>query len=526
MRRVAFPLVLLLSACSVGPDFHDPTPEAPEAWSDPSAVTPGKPGQSNITTLSNPDPKWWNGFDDPEMSSLIQRAIAGNLPLQQTVLRITEARQQEISAEAAGLPHLGGTASYMREQEGLKGLVRESSSGGGLGGSSSQTGGTNVGATVAGGANNFNLGSFYQPFNLFQDSLNASWEIDLFGRVRRSSEEARANTVMTVENHNDALVSLEAQTAQAYIDLRGAQAQETIADEDIKVEQGIVQLTQRRFKQGLASYLDVDNAQTQLDTTTAGVPTFLQQERVAANELCLLLGLAPGALDAELGQSRTVPTLPPDIAIGVPSEFAARRSDVRAAIAQLHAATASLGVAIAQTYPDVTLTGEAGTRAIDIQDLVHWANLFYSAGPQITLPILEGGQLTASIDLATAQQAEAALNYQQTVLTGLEQVENALAAYRTDRTRQISLADTVKVAQDGLYLAQNRYEHGLSTFIDVLTTENQLVTARQQYTDAATSVTEDVVTLYRSLGGGWESQNFTVVPAPESDKTLEHIFEQ
>ena len=486
---------------------------------------PGPPGHSNITTLSNPDPQWWNGFGDPEMSSLVHRAISGNLPLQQAVLRITEARQQEITAEAAGLPHLGGNASYEREQLGLKGLVRESNGSGIGSGFGSGTSGSANGGTGS-GAGGFDLSPLYQPVNLYQDSLNASWEIDLFGRVRRSAEEARANTVMAVGNHNDALVSLEAQVAQAYVDLRGAQAQERIADEDIKVEQGIVQLTQRRYKQGLASYLDVDNAQTQLDTTTAGVPTFLQQERVAANELCLLLGLAPGALDAELAQGKTVPTLPADIAIGIPSEFAARRSDVRAAIAQLHAATASLGVAVAQTYPDLTLTGEAGTRALDIQDLAHWANLFYSAGPQITLPILEGGQLTASIDLATAQQAEAALNYQQTVLTGLEQVENALSAYRTDRARQLSLADTVKVAEDGLYLARNRYEHGLSNFIDVLTTENQLVTARQQYTDAATSVTEDVVTLYRSLGGGWENQNFTVVPAPESDKTLEHIFEQ
>ena len=496
MRRFSLSFILLLSACTVGPDFIDPEPEAPQAWQDPSANAPAAPGHSNITTASNPDPHWWATFDDKELSSLVVRAVKGNLPLQQAVLRITEARQQEISAEAAGLPHLGGSASYTREQEGLKGLVRESNSGGF---NSSSTNTTAGGSSSSTGGSSFDISRFYQPIDLFQDSLNASWELDLFGRVRRQAEEARENTIETVENHNDALVSLEAQVAQAYVQFRGAQAQERIADEDIKVEQGIVQLTQRRYKQGISSYLDVDNAQTQLDTTTAGVPQFLQQERIAANELCLLLGLPPGALDTELETSRTIPTLPPDINIGLPGSFAMRRSDVRAAIAELHAATAALGIAVAQTYPDVTLTGAVGTRSLEIQDLVHWANLFYSAGPQISLPILEGGQLTANIDMTTAEQAEAALNYQQTVLTGLEQVENALSAYRTDRARQVSLADTVKAAEDGLYLARNRYEHGLSNFIDVLTTESQLVTARQQYTDAATSVTEDVVTLYRSL---------------------------
>jgi NodT family efflux transporter outer membrane factor (OMF) lipoprotein len=520
MRRILLPTLLLLSACSVGPDFLAPEPEAPATWNDPSANATNAPGHSNITTDANPDPQWWTGFNDPELTSLVQRAVSGNLTLQEDVLRITEARQQEISAEAAGLPHLGGKASYAREQEGLKGLVRESSGGFSSGSASSST------SSGSGSGSSFDLAPLYKPLNLFQDSLNASWELDLFGRVSRSAEEARANTVKAVEDHNDALVSLEAQVGQAYTQFRGAQAQESIAAEDIKVEQDILQLTQRRYKQGLSSFLDVDNAETQLDTTTAGLPQFQQQERVAANELCLLLGLPPGALDTELESGATVPTLPPDIAIGMPSQFAMRRSDVRSAIAQLHAATAALGVAVAQTYPDITLTGEAGTRSLEIQDLVHWANLFYSAGPQISLPIFEGGELTANIDLATADQAEAALNYQQTVLTGLEQVENALSAYRTDRARQLSLQQTVKAAEDGLYLARNRYEHGLSNFIDVLTTENQLVTARQQYTDAATSVTEDVVTIYRSLGGGWENQPFSQPPAPEADKVLEHVVEQ
>jgi NodT family efflux transporter outer membrane factor (OMF) lipoprotein len=507
-------LLLPLAACSVGPDFAMPDITLPDLWNDPSTKVEAPAGQANVTMQSNPDPQWWKSFNDPELTSLVERAIAGNLPLQQAVLRVEEARQQEITAEAAGLPHLDANASYMREQVGLKGLVRES------GGASS------FGSSSSSGSSSGFLDKLYQPINLFQDSLSASWEVDLFGRVQHATEEARANTIETVENHNDAMVSLEAQVAQTYAQFRGAQAQQAIANEDIKVETGILKLTKDRYQRGISSYLDVDNAQTQLDTTTASLPQFTQQGQVAANALCLLLGLMPGALDEELSTSTTQPTLPPDIPIGMPSALAERRADVRAAEQQLRAATAALDIAVADTYPELTLTGSAGTRALEIQDLTHWANHFYSAGPEISLPIFNGGTYTAAIAMQTAEQQEAALNYKQTVLTGLEQVENALAAYRADRARQQSLADTVKAASDGLYLAQNRYEHGLSTFIDVLTTENQLVTARQQYTDSALAVTEDVVTIYRSLGGGWEGQPNTKVPPPEADKTLEHLLEQ
>ena len=524
MRRLIIGLCIVsLAGCTVGPDYTPPDGNLPDVWNDPSTQQASPPGRSNVTTLSNPDPEWWKSFQDPELTSLIQRSISGNLPLQQAVLRITEARQQEITAEAAGLPHLGANASYMREQEGLRGLANESGANSyNFGGSGAAAGN---GAGSAGGSSNI-LNRLFNPFSLFQDSLNATWEIDLFGRVRRAAEEAEANTRMTVAEHNATLVSLEAQVAQTYAQFRGAQAQQRIEQEDEKVEQGIVELTQRRFKQGLSSYLDVDNAQTQLETTTASLPQFQQQLQVAANSLCLLLGLPPGALDKELTATQSVPLLPPDIPIGMPSELGKRREDVRQAAEQLHMATAALGVAVAQTYPDLNLTGEVGTRALELKGLGEWANLFYAAGPTATLPIFEGGQLTANIEMATAEQSEAALNFRQTVLTGLNQVESALAAYRADRARQISLAQTVKTSQDGLYLAQNRYEHGLSTFIDVLTTENQLVTARQQYTDSALAVTEDVVTLYRSLGGGWENQPNTKDPTPEGDAVLEHVIEQ
>ena len=516
MRRLLPILgILMLSACAVGPDFMPAMPELPDWWNDASAQEPLPTGQSNVTTASDPDPLWWRSFGDPELNSLIERAVKNNPTVQQTVLRISEARQEEIQAEARGLPHLNGNFSYMHEQLGLKGLVRETGSSFGGGAAGGSTGGFSVPS------------QFFQPVDLFQDSVNASWELDLFGSVRRSVEEAQANTESTIEAHNDALVSLEAQVAQSYAQLRGAEAQSRIAAEDVKVETDVLALTRRREARGLASDLDVDNAQTQLDTTTAGQPQFIQQEEVAANALCVLLGLPPGSLNNEL-DGQTVPTLPPDIPIGIPSSLAQRRPDIRQAEAQLHAATAALGVAVAQTYPDVTLTGAFGTRALEGEDLAHWANVFYSAGPQVSLPIFQGGALTAQIALTDAQQAEAALNYQKVVLNALQEVENALAAYRSDRARQISLRDTVRSAADGLYLAKDRYDNGLSSFIDVLTTENQLVTARQQLTDANLAVTVDVVMLYRALGGGYQTTGKEALPplTPTADETLKHLFEQ
>ena len=509
-------LVLLsttaLAACAIGPDYTPPLANTPSDWHDVSAKTAAPAGHSNVTTKTNPDPKWWESFQDPELNSLVSRAASQNLTLRQTVLRIEEARANVVGAAAAGLPHLSADGSYTREQLGLKGLSQE------MGGTNNFTGGE------AGGGNILN--QFYKPINLFQDSVDASWELDLFGRVRRQTEEAHATLESVVESHNDALVSAEAQVAQTYTQLRAAQAQNLIAEDDVKVERDIVALTKDRQQRGIVSDLDVDNAQTQLDITLSQMPAYQLQVDQAANNLAVLLGEPPGALDGELLAAKTVPLLPPDIPLGTPTTLAERRPDIREAAAKLHEATAAHGVAIAQTYPDITLTGQVGTRATEANYLTHWANLFYSFGPAISLPIFQGGQLTANIELTDAEEKEAALAYQQSVLNGLKEVENALASYRSDRASQMSLSDTVKSASDGLMLATDRYKHGLSSFIDVLTTESQLVTARQQYTQSAEAVTLDVVMLYRALGGGWEGVTPDKQQSPDMDDPLKHVLEQ
>jgi len=349
------------------------------------------------------------------------------------------------------------------------------------------------------------LNQLTQPADLFQYGLNSSWELDLFGRVRRSEEQAGARTQAQIEATNDALVMLEGQVAQAYVQLRGAQALAASQAENVRTTQGAFDLTYKRQRQGLATDLDVEQARTQLANTESQTPGYEKQAQQAMNRLSVLTGQQPGALDAMLGAAEPLPVIPSVIGIGVPSTLARRRPDVRQAEAQLHAATANIGVAVASFYPDVSLTGSFGLRALDASYLTNWASSFYSFGPSISLPIFQGGRLTAGLRLARAQEAEAALAYRGTVLNALREVEDALVAYRTDRTGRDKLAEAVRSGQTTLYLARDSYTHGLADFIQVLDAERTLVGSRQQLVQADVMLTNDVVALYNALGGGWQA---------------------
>ncbi|HEY0182119.1 MAG TPA: efflux transporter outer membrane subunit [Rhodopila sp.] len=510
MRALPWVLALGLAACSVGPDYTPPKSPEVAGWNDSSART-----GATVTPQTNPDPHWWNGFGDPVLTDLMQKAIAGNLDLQQAVYRVVEARQGEVSARAAGLPTIGGTGSYMREQLGLRGLLLSQGAYGQLNSLADQSSPLN---TIGSGLGSPGLGSkasnaiggalnqLDQPVNLYQYGLNASWELDLFGRVRRSEEQAGARTQAQIEATNDALVMLEGQVAQAYVQLRGAQALAASQQENVRTAQAAFDLTYKRQRQGLATDLDVEQARTQLADTEYQLPGYEKQSQQAINRLSVLTGQPPGALDAMLGASAPLPTIPPLIGIGVPSALARRRPDVRQAEAQLHAATANVGVAVASFYPDISLTGNFGVRALDASYLTNWAGSFYSFGPSISLPIFQGGRLTAGLRLARAQQAEAALAYRGAVLNALREVEDALVAYRTDRAGRDKLAQAVRSGETTLYLARDSYTHGLADFIQVLDAERTLIGSRQQLVQADVLLIGDVVSLYDAVGGGWQEE--------------------
>jgi multidrug efflux system outer membrane protein len=506
--------LLGVTACTVGPDYTPPKPPDVANWNDKSAGNVQSANVQSVSVLSNPDPRWWAGFGDPVLTELIQKAIAGNLDLQQAVLRVAEARQGEVSARAAGLPTIGGSGSYMREQLGLRGLLLSRGVDGQLNTLANQSSPLNTISPGLGGRASTAIGGVLnqlsQPTDLFQYGLNASWELDLFGRVRRSEEQAGARTQSQIEAANDALVMLEGQVAQAYVQLRGAQALAASQQENVRTAQAAFDLTRQRQRQGLATDLDVEQARTQLADTQYQLPGYEKQAQQAMNRLSVLSGQTPGTLDTMLGSSTSLPPVPSMIGIGVPSALARRRPDVREAEAQLHAATANVGVAVASFYPDVSRTGSFGLRALDASFLTNWASSFYSFGPSISLPIFQGGRLTAGLRLARAQQAEAALAYRGTVLNALREVEDALVAYRTDRAARDKLADAVRSGQTTLYLARDQYSHGLADFIQELDAERTLIASRQQLVQADVMVIGDVVALYDALGGGWQDDTGSI----------------
>ncbi|WP_413730731.1 efflux transporter outer membrane subunit [Sodalis sp. RH22] len=486
----------VLAACAVGPDYQPPHPVTPAAFA-PAADKSG----AAVTLASPPDPSWWRSSNDPQLDSLIARAIAGNLSLQQAVLRIAGAREQSVQAGAAGLPAVNASAKATRQQLGLKGELESSGV---------NLSDENTSPEIASG-----LDSLFKPVNLYQGSFDASWEIDLWGRVRRSVEAANAQTQAAVEGRNDALVSLEAEVARTYLQLRGAQSVAATLETQIAVAQQSAELTRSQQQHGLAPQYDVENANAQLGSLRAQLPQYEAQQRQAMNGLAVLLGQPPGTLDHELAPVKPLPAVPAAVPVGVPSTLARRRPDIRQAEANLHAATANIGVSVAQLFPDLSLTGQFGMRNTDADYLTHWSSHFYSFGPQVSLPIFQGGRLVASVKLSRVQQANEALAYRQAVLTALQDVENALVSYRTDRQRVEGLEQTAASLQNAFDLASASYRQGISTFINVLDAQRQLAQARQQAASARVQTGTDLVALYKALGGGWEPyQNMTLPDYP------------
>ena len=504
--RATIALTALLAGCSVGPDFKPPAANVSPAWRNGSAADPA------ISLSTNPDPRWWVAFGDPVLTELIEAAIHDNLDLQQAVLRVIESRQSIVTARAAGLPALNGTASYEREQLGAKGILesegvyRDLND---LADAAAPLAGTSVSRSTIASTGDQALNPIIEPFNIFQYGLSASWELDLFGRVRRSVEQAQATAQGQVEAVNDSLTSLESEVAEAYVQLRGAQALTASQEQNIISAQATLALTDNRRSRGLSTSLDVDQARTQLLTLEKQLPVYDQETRQAINRLSVLIGREPGTLDARLLQPAPLPALPTAVGVGVPSALARRRPDIREAEAQLHAATANVGIAVAEFYPDVSLTGSLGIRATDASYLTRWASHFYSVGPSVSLPIFEGGRLTAGLRLARAQQTEAALHYRATVLNALREVEDSLVSFRADREEHDRLTGLLASGEDTLLLATSQYSHGLSDYLQVLDSQRTVESTRQQLVQQDMTLANDVVDLYRDLGGGWQSPGAT-----------------
>ena len=483
---------LLLAGCNpVGPDFT--RPDAPSALSwltgKPRPAAPPK----SVPVEQPVDPNWWTLFNDPLLTSLEQRVAAGNLDLKASEFRLSESRAQLAVAEALQFPLSHASSSYTRTKASNNGQFAAAPNALGASGSSGNTAGG------LSGSHRLN------PFDVFQVGFDASWELDLWGGVRRSVESASALVEASAEARRTILLSTMAEVARDYIALRGVQTQLRIARDSVKTARQSLNLTQQRAAGGVTTDLDVANASAQLRNTAAQIPRLEQQEAAGINALSLLLGQPPNALRDELAAAKPVPPVPPKVPVGIPSELARRRPDIREAEARLHAATADIGVAIADFYPSVKISGSIGLQSIQFTRLFDLNSHMYAGGPGISIPLFEGGKLKATLRFREAAQQEAAINYQKTVLNAWHEVDNALTAYATEQARREQLRLAEADNRRAVGFAQSRYQQGVADFLAVLDAERNLLTTQLQLADSTTAISSNLVALYKALGGGWET---------------------
>ena len=469
-------LASLLAGCAVGPNFVPPDPSLPQQSF--FAAATRKPVVSTRADEAPVDPDWWALFHDRKLTALEQRVATANLDVRTATIRLAESRYQRGATASSLFPTLDDNGSYKRYQ------ISNS--------------------VIEGVAGDQVPPSALAPFNLFQQGFDASWELDIWGHVRRQVEAADADIDVAADQRRGALVSALAEVARDYIQLRGIQEQLRIARNNVKTETDILDITKDRQKTGVVTGLDVENAAAQVDSPRATIPNLERQESEAINALSLLLDEPPGGLAADLVSPGAIPPPPPRIPVGIPSDLARRRPDVRQAEAQLHEATADVGVAVAAFYPTVSFNGTVGFQALDLKSLWKGASLEYNFGPSVSMPLFEGGKLTSTLDLRTAQQQEAWINFHETVLKAWHDVVNALVAYRTEAARHRELLQQVDHAGKALDLARSRYRDGVEQFVTVLDAERTLLSAQQGAAQSATNVSIYIVSLYKALGGGWE----------------------
>ncbi len=473
--RLSLPALFLalLWGCAVGPDYHPPKTEVPPGWDGQTVVSPAHP--SRTTTDQVTLVQWWQAFNDPTLSSLVEMAIRSNLDVRQAEARIRQARAARAVAGAPLWPQVEASGIYQKSQ-----------------GSSEAAGGGAI--ATAGGVR-----------ELFQVGLDASWELDIFGGARRSIEAATADLRAAVEDRRDVLVILAADVGTNYLNLRGFQQQLVIARKNLEAQKKTAEITHRRFEAGFVSRLDVANADAQVATTESQIPILESAARAAIYRLGVLLGREPAALAKELSVESPIPPTPPEIPVGLPSDLLRRRPDIRRAEAQVHAATARIGVATADLFPRFFLTGSAGLSSADLARLGNVStSKFWSFGPSVTWPIFAGGRIRANIEVQTALQEQALLAYQKTVLTALQEVETALVAYAKEQEHYKSLAAAVASNRQAVDLAMKLYVAGKTDFLNVLNAQRNLFATEDALTQSTRTLGTNLIALYKALGGGWE----------------------
>ncbi|WP_116090491.1 efflux transporter outer membrane subunit [Sphingomonas crusticola] len=472
----------LLAGCAAGPNYQ--VPDAP-ALGIPSAFSPPATARSTGTlAVSSADlTTWWRQFDDPLLTDLIARATAGNLQIAQSVARLAQARESLVQARGSLLPSASGSAGATRNftHGGSSSIVV----GGGSG-----NGGTVITTGGSSGSTQLSLG------------LDASWQADIFGGLRRGLEAARADEAASRFDLEAVRTSIAGEVATNYIDARLAQARLNIALNTLRTQDDNLQIAGWRVQAGLVSSLDSEQARAQRAQTAASIPSLETSYVQAVSRLGVLTGQAPGALRAEMATAQPIPRGPEAIETGIPADTLRRRPDVRGAERALAAATARIGVAKASLFPALSISGNINTAAASVGKLGDLLTGGLFAG--LTQVIFDGGRLSSQVRSARAGADLAFATYRQTVLNGLEDVENAIQALEAAKARQAELAIALDASNNAALYARSQYRAGLTDFVTLLQSEQTLLSARDQLAAAQADQALALVQLYLALGGGWQ----------------------
>ena len=475
-------LAAALAGCTLGPDFRAPSPVAPPSWaaahSGAAEIGPGA-GPTRLAA------DWWTLFGDPTLDRLQARAAEASPDLQSAALRFAQSRMQRQMVVAQRGVAVDGSAAVNRQrlsESGANALMIQRIAPDGDSGRISKL--------------------LAEPFTLYQAGFDASWEADLWGRVRRSVEAADAGVAAQRALLDEARLSVAAELTRSYFELRGVQEQIRVTRQDLAATEESLQLIQARADGGLVDDLDVERQRGQLAELRARLLELLASETAAINRVAVLVGSLPGSLQTELGNPGEQRPSTPDLSLGLPAELARRRPDIRAAEARLHAATASIGIAVAELYPTVRLGARFGYESFDEGKFGDWGSRQWAVGPSLSVPLFDSGRRRAQIELRRLEQQEAAVAYQQTVLRAWQEVDDALTRYQAERARNRQLEEKLRSSQQAYAMAQARYAGGLTDFLVELDAQRGYLQARRDLVDSDTRLRLYLIVICKALGGG------------------------
>lgn len=455
---------LILSGCAaVGPNYKKVEPDAPIKWH--TELAGGLTAKElQPETLV----RWWGTLNDPELESLVERAIKGNLNLKNALTKIRKARALRDVSRADLFPTLDASGSGIRSR-------------------SSENTGTG------------------KEIKLYSAGFDAGWELDIFGGTRRAIEAAHADLEATQEDLHDVLVSLLAEVALNYVEVRTCQARLAVTRTNIKSQEETYELNRSRYQAGIIDDLAVQQSLYNLENTRSQIPTLETGLAAAKNRLAVLLGKNPGEVHQELAEKKPIPMLPVTVAVGVPAETLRNRPDIRRAERNLAAETARIGVATADLYPKFRLMGTIGLESLSTGDFLESASRTWRIGPGISWSIFDGNAIRKKIKVQSALQEQALIQYESVVLGAQEEVENVLVAYAKEQRRQESLAKATHAARRAVSLSRDQYQAGLVDFSNVLIAQRSLFSLQDELAQSEGAAVSNLVRLYKALGGGWKS---------------------